>query len=423
MSAGKLSIPSDNVKKKASGLFYGYVVVICSFIILMILFGTNYSFGVFFNSLLADLGWSRAVTSSGYSLGILMSGFICIFGGRICDKFGPKIIVLICVIALALGCFLMSRITEVWQIYIFYGFLIGNGFGVSMVPLSSTISRWFIKRRGLMTGIVLAGIGTGIIVMPLLANSLIVAFDWRTSFIVIGIVVLVVALPAAMFLKRDPGKIGKQALGENETSQIKVGNKEVGLTFRESTRTSRFWILILIFTLFGIYVQGVLVHIVPYAKSIGINNNATVWILPCLGLGSIIGRISMGSISDRIGVKYTLVIGLIVIGLSFIWLWIAGDIWMIYLFALVYGFGYGALISMQTLAPVRLFGLISAGTLVGITVFVYAVGGTIGPIVTGYIFDVTGSYRIAIILFGACAAAGLISVLFLSRPKNKANYY
>jgi MFS family permease len=403
--------------KKPPRLFYGYIIVICSFVILLVSFGTNYSFGVFFNALLEDLGWSRAVTSSGYSLGIILSGFLSIFGGRLCDKFGPRNIVLFCVIILALGCFLMSRLNEVWQFYLFYGVLIGNGFGVAMIPMTSTISRWFIKGRGMMTGIVLAGIGTGIIVMPLLGNSLLSIFDWRMSFIMIGILIAVTALPASFFLKRDPGKIGLKARGETETARIKIDGREIGLTFREAVRTSGFWIVCAVYTLYGVYVQGVIVHIVPYARSLGVNDSAAVLILPFLGLGSIVGRIGMGTISDRIGVKYTLVFGLIANTLAFVWLWFAGDIRMIYVFAFVYGFGYGTLISMQTLAPARLFGLISIGTLAGIVVFVYAIGGTIGPIVTGYIFDVTGSYRLAIILFGACAAGGLVAALFLRQPK------
>jgi MFS family permease len=413
----------DQTTAKKPGFYYGYVIVICSFLILMVGFGTNYSFGIFFNPFLSDLGWSRAVTSSGYSLGIFLSGVLNIYGGRICDKIGPRKIVIICGIALALGCMLMSQLTQIWQFYIFYSILIGNGFGVPMIPLSSTISRWFIKFRGLMTGIVLAGIGTGIIVMPLLASGLLGAFKWRMSFFLIGIVVLIVTIPAALFLKRDPGKIGQQALGENENEKIKVGDREVGNTFREAVRTSRFWVLMILYTLFGFYVQGVLVHIVPYAKSIGIDNSSAVWILPCLGLGSIVGRVGMGNVSDRTGVKSALTIGLIVILSSFVWLWFANNLLMIYVFALWYGFGYGAMISMQTLAPARLFGVIAIGMMAGITVFVYTLGGTIGPIVTGYIYDVTGSYRLAIIIFGACAAGGLVSALVISKPKNKANYF
>ncbi len=416
-------INQDQKNTTKPRFYYGYVIVICSFLILMVGFGTNYSFGVFFNPLLADMGWSRAVTSSGYSAGIFISGVLSIFGGRICDRIGPRLIAIICGIALALGCVLMSKLTQIWQFYIFYSILIGNGFGVPMIPLSSTISRWFVKYRGLMTGIVLAGIGTGIIVMPLLGSILLSSFKWRMSFFILGIVVLIVTIPAAMFLKRDPGKIGQQALGENETQKIKIGDREIGNTFREAVRTSRFWVLMALYTLFGVYVQGVVVHIVPYAKSIGINDSSAVWILPCLGLGSIVGRVSMGNISDRTGVKNALTIGLFVILSSFVWLWFANSVLMIYVFALWYGFGYGAMISMQTLAPARLFGVISIGMLAGITVFVYTIGGTIGPIVTGYIYDVTGSYRIAIILFGICAAGGLASALVISKPKNRANFY
>ncbi len=400
-------------------LFYGYIIVLCSFLILLILFGTNYSFGVFFNPLLADTGWSRAVTSVGYSMAQLVGGVIGMVTGRISDSLGPRMMVLISGGCMALGCLLMSQVTQIWQLYIFYGLLVGIGFGGAAIPLTSTVSRWFVKRRGMMTGIVVAGIASGTIVMSLVSNWLIGRYSWQTSFVIIGVLVLIVIIPAAFFLKRDPGKIGQQAYGENKEPGTRSMAGDAGMPLKKAVRTGRFWIICCIYIFFGFFVQSVMLHLVPHAKAIGISPGQAASIMSFLGVGSIAGRIIMGSISDRIGVKYTLIIGLGVALTAFLWLLWADNLASLYLFAIMYGFAYGALIAMQTLTPARMFGLASLGVMVGVITFVYTLGGFTGPILTGRIFDITGSYHTAFIIFAALAGAGIVLALALKQPSSK----
>ena len=128
--------------KKSPILYYGYIVVFCAFISLVASFGTNYSFGVFFDSLIDDLGWSRAVTSVGYSIGQFFGGVVGIVTGRLSDRFGPKITVLICAIVMVLGCLLMSQVTQSWQLYVFYGIFVGFGYGGSSIALIFTVTPW-----------------------------------------------------------------------------------------------------------------------------------------------------------------------------------------------------------------------------------------------------------------------------------------
>jgi MFS family permease len=314
-------------------------------------------------------------------------------------------------------------VTHPWQLYIVYGTLVGVGFGGTSIPLSAISSRWFLKTRGLMSGIAVAGIGTGTMIVPLIANGFLAAYNWRMSFILIGILVIIIGIPAALLLKRDPSKIGESAWGEREEAVQKIQKKsEQGLTFRESLHTSRFWLLIMIFFLFGYYVQSILVHIVPHAKALGIDANSAAFIMTFLGIGSLSGRIVMGGISDRIGVKFTLICALGLILLTFLWLLIAENIWMLYIFALIYGFGYGAMISMQALAPASMFGLLSLGTLFGTVAFLYTCGGAIGATVTGYIYDVTGSYQMSFIIWAVLAGCGTTLALALRHTRIKVTH-
>ena len=138
--------------------FYGYVIVAVAFIIMMLTFGLNYTFGVFFKPLLAEFGWTKAVTSAGYSLTTVVAGFWGIFAGRLTDRFGSKVVGIAGGCFLGLGFLLMSRIDAVWQFYLFFGIFIGIGSSV-FVPLLSTVARWFARKRSTMTGVVVAGSG------------------------------------------------------------------------------------------------------------------------------------------------------------------------------------------------------------------------------------------------------------------------
>ena len=156
--------------------FYGYVVVAVAFIIMTATIGTYYSFGIFFKPMSADFGWNRALTSGAFSLSWLVTGFLTIAIGWLNDRFGPRPVMTLCGLLAGIGFLLMSQVNTIWQLYAFYGVLIGAGLSV-FVPLLSTVARWFVKRRTLMSGIVVCGIGVGSLAIPPLANWLIQTYD------------------------------------------------------------------------------------------------------------------------------------------------------------------------------------------------------------------------------------------------------
>ena len=149
---------SSSAKPK---LFYGYIVVVVAFFVMAVMWGTYNAFGVFFNPVLAEFGWTRAMTSGAFSLSLLVSGLSAILMGRLTDRIGPRWVVTLCGFLMGLGYLLISQVTAVWQLYLFYGVIIGIAMGGSWVPLMSTVARWFSARRSLMTGICLVGLGIG----------------------------------------------------------------------------------------------------------------------------------------------------------------------------------------------------------------------------------------------------------------------
>ncbi len=398
---------------KRSTFFYGYVVVIAAFSIMFVMWGAYYSFGVFFKPLLAEFGWTRAMTSGAFSLSLILTGSLNVLTGKLTDRIGPRLVVTISGVFLALGYLLISQTGTLWQLYLYYGIIVALGMSSGVVPLQSTIARWFTRRRGAMTGVVVSGIGVGMLVMPVVANTLINSYGWRISYIVVGFTALGLVIVAAQFLKRDPAKIGQLPYGESDLPE-KVVSIDVGFSLREAMRTWQFWIIIVATLCFTMAEGTIMVHIVPHASDLGLSAVKATLILTLIGGVSIAGRIIMGSASDRIGNKAAWIICLVMLSVSIFWLILAQDLWMLYFFAVILGFGYGGLSVLISPIVAEYFGLRSHGVIMGVVIMFGGSGGmAIGPVVAGHIFDVTGSYQPAFILNSVISLVGLMLMLFL----------
>ncbi len=402
---------NKNTKPK---FFYGYVIVLAAFFSMVVMLGTFYSFGIFFPSLLREFGWTRAATAGAYSLCYIFQGAVGVVMGRLNDKFGPRLVMTVSGATLGLGYLLMSQISAIWQLYLVYGVVVGIGVS-GFVPLLSTVARWFVKLRGVMTGIVAAGIGVGTMIIPPVARWLISIYGWRTSYIIFGIIALVFIILAAQFLKRDPGQIGQLAYGQDELEEKDLDLQAKGLTLREAIRTGQFWMVSIIYFAFLFSLQSTIVHIPSHALELGVSAATAASIIAIIGGLSIIGKVLMGSASDRIGNRLALIIGLILLAISFLWLVVAEEVQMLYLFAVIFGFAYGSVAALESPLVAWLFGLGSHGMLLGVSNFIGTIGGSVGPFLFGRIFDIFGSYQIAFIV---CVALGVAAVILalLIRP-------
>jgi MFS family permease len=383
----------------------------------MIVWGTYNSFGVFFNSLLTEFQWSRAVTSGAFSLCTILSGLTAIPLGRITDKFGPRAVMTICSLFLGTGYILMSAINTVWQFYIVYGVIIGIGTAGFWVPVLSTVSRWFVQRRGLMVGTVLTGSGAGTIIFPPITNWLITSYNWRISIIIVGVVTLLAGTLMSQFIRRDPYQIGQ--LPDGSTAILKTGNTILneGYSLKEAISTPQLWMAALIFFCCGYYGYTVLVHIIPHALFSGISSTTATGILSIIGGLSIVGGLFAGAITDKIGIRRSMAGFLIIAVAALTWLIFAVEIWQLYLFAVVMGFTYGSIGTVETISSVWLFGLKANAIILSIIDFGLTAGAALGPFIAGYIFDVSQNYRSAFILTAAVGAAGLLLSLLIKPPE------
>ncbi len=404
--------------KKESRFFYGYTVVIAAFIAMLLAYGVRTSFGVFFKPMEAEFNWTRALISGSVTLSVIVQGLWGIYMGRVNDRVGSRWVITICSFFLGLGLLLISITNFSWQLYIFYGLLIGLGMGGVFVALLSTATRWFIKRRGLMTGIVMAGIGAGTLTTAPIADWLISLYGWRLSNVIVGGVVLIIGIAAAQFLRRDPSKMGLAPYGQIEGKQTGLSSDASGLSLKESAGTWQFWVTAVIFATLGYCTFTITIHLVPHITDLGISAATAASILAVTGGVQSVGGIVLGLAADRIGSRWVIIISLVLISAGLFWLVSMTSVLAFYLFAIIYSFGIGAGTAMESTLTAELFGMKAHGVILGALAFGFTIGAAVGPLITGYLYDLFSNYKMAFLVSAAIGVIGLILTVLL-KPVNK----
>jgi len=173
-----LILNTPNNQKPFRGFYYGYVIVVATFLITFVIFAVQNAFGVFFMPMMTEFGWTRALTSGAVSLSWIIQGVVGLGMGALNDKLGPRLVLTIVGLILGISYLVMSQITSAWQFYLISGVLVGAGLGGIVVPLGSTIARWFTKRRNFMTGLGFIGVNTGFLVGTPISERIIGIYDW-----------------------------------------------------------------------------------------------------------------------------------------------------------------------------------------------------------------------------------------------------
>jgi MFS family permease len=322
-------------------------------------------------------------------------------------------------IILGTGYLLMSQLQVPWHIYLIYGIIIGTGMSSHDVVTLSTIARWFVRKRGMMTGIVKVGTGAGQLVIPLIASLLIAAYGWRMSYVILGAVTMVLFLAVAQFMRRDPRQMGLLPDGVKNVVAPAMESAEEGLSLRVTVRTRQFWTVCLAQFAVIFSLLTIVIHIVPHATDLGLSGPAAAGILSAIGGVSMAGRFTMGTASDKIGLKRSLIICFVILIAGLLWLQVARELWMFYLFALVYGFAHGGFFTLISPLIANLFGTKAHGAIFGMVYFVGNIGGAIGPLLAGYIFDLTQSYQIVFWLIAGLSFVGLLVISTLKPVATK----
>ena len=416
---------TQNPVSKKKTIFFGWIIVACVFVILFFTFGSAYSFSTFFESLQMEFDTSRSSISFVFAIAGFLYFSLGAISGQIADRFGSRRVIIFGVIVVSISFLLVSRVKTIWQIYAVYGLGIGIGIGFAYAPSISVVQRWFVKRRGLASGIAVTGIGLGTLGMPVFSSALIHWSDWRTAYLVMSILVFVCGVSAAIFITESPEKRNLFPDGDDikasaiELSQENFKPKATSIreiSLKDALHSKPFWLLYAGSFSFGLGLFIPFVHLIPFAKDLGLPNATAVMLFSLIGVGSTVGRFLLGSMADKFGRRSSLTVMYVGAAAIFAWWLVAANVWQLAVFALIYGACYGGYVAIMPAVAADYFSGPNISGVIGMLITSVAVGNLIGPPIAGFIFDQLQSYTIPIFASMITSLFAAVCAFVLEEP-------
>lgn len=406
--------------------FYGWVVLPACFLVIVVASGTRMAFGVFITPLADAMGWSHSALSFSYALSSIVSGIGVLVVGSLLHTYSVRRLLLIGSLIHGFGIYMTSTATSLGMFYFWYGLIAALGRSVFFIANVTLMTRWFATRRGLVMGLTMSGNGLGPFIFSPVVTWLIIGWDWQMAFVVIAIAMTICLMVSCILVRDHPHEMGLRPYGADAEPTPPASPAapprpveapaSAGSLWRAVLRHQGFWTLGLINFFCCVCHSIPLVHVVGFAQNAGLSAFASAWVLAIMSLSSITGRISWGVFADRHGPRLTLMITLFLQGTLVLWLVNTQDPIIFFVYALVWGFGYGGVgtqygvVAREIYGP-RLFGPGYAGqgcfAMIGM-----ATGGFLG----GYLFDISHGYTVAwLVSFGAGLVSSLLAMDLLSQ--------
>lgn len=396
-------------------IFYGWVIVIASFVSVAVMMGLVFSFGVFLKPLQEHFLWSRASISIATSINWTTLGLFSLLFGFLSDRVGIRKVAYTGGLVYGAGLLLTSQVEELWQLYITFGVMTGVGMGAFYVPLNSLAAKWFDKRRGIAVATVSSGSGLGVLIFSPFSRFLIDMVGFRWAYVVLGLIVLGVVLPLSSLLRNAPGDTTEN----NAEDGFQSGTVEVAQDAGSSFKTPTFWALALTHFLCCTAHSGPIYHLVAFATDSGIPKMTAATIFGVMGISNFLGRIGAGHLSDKIGSKRSLIIFLTLQAATIFSFAFAQHTWHFYTSGLIFGMAFGSVMPMYALMVREYFGPRTMGTIYGSVFMVSSVGMGIGPYLGGYIFDTSDSYLWLYVAASIIATSAVFMSTVLKPPGYK----
>lgn len=387
------------VKVTATGFFSLFSIVGIAF----------YGLPFFYDFWVQDYGWSRATVTSGNAFGKIFIGMFAFIAGWIIDRFGPRRVMLSGILMGGIALIGLSIVTTIWQFYFFYlisalGYMCGGP-----LPNQVLISRWFTTTRGKAMGIAYLGIGFGGMLVPQVAKKLNMEFGWHQSLMLLGILMILIAFPMIWFVSDNPEDAKNKH--QNETPKVPLGTILKGWPFY----------LLLIGSICSIgAVAGTSQNLkLFFSIDLKYTQQQSANVISLVLASSIIGRLLMGWLADRIPKKYVMMLIYAIVAGSIPLLYLASTPGVIYLFAFIFGIGLGGDYMVIPLMAAELFGVKVMGRIMGIILTFDGLSEAFSPMMVGWMRDKGGNYANGFAILMILGAIGIIAVSFLPKESNK----
>jgi MFS family permease len=396
-----------------------WVVLAALTVCMMAASGLRAVFGVYIKPMEAEFGWSRGALSGAAAISLLLLGASGPFVGRLADRWGPRYVIMVCLVLLALGSIGSAFVQQLWHIYVTAGLLMAAGAGgVALSTGSTIVARWFEKGRGLAMGLAGGAMSAGQLVVIPLATALTLAYGWRTSYFVLGVAVLLLVLPVgALLLRNDPEERGMApygATGPLKTAAQAAAIQRAGrVSVVDAARVPQFWLLMATFFVCGYTSNGmVLTHFMPHALEHNFSEIQASAALGVMGAMNIVGTIGSGWICDRFGRRGPLATYYFLRGVSLLFLLYVWNVPSLHVWAAIFGLNYISTVPPTTTLTANIFGRYSVGELSGWIFFSHQVGAALGAALAGWVYEWTGTYSSAFV--SAAVMAFLAAALSLA---------
>ena len=416
------SIP-DRLPKR---VFYGWWIVLAGTAIFIVANGIGfYCHGVFLDPLRMQHGWSKGSISFAVTLYFFTAGVMGIIIGRQIDRFGPRPVLILGSLVTGLSLLLLSHVKELWHLYAVYLLMAVGWSGTSLIPINTLITNWFITRRGQAISLTMTGLSIGGIILVPFATFLISRWGLMVALPILGALFWVVIIPLALFvIKQRPSDIGQFPDGEPivDSSEGEISpapgyaSQMQEWTRLQAMRTLAFWSIVVAFFLAMTGQVAYLVHQMSFlSETLGLAGAASA--VSITAGASIAGRLSLGSVIDRLDKRYVTMGLCLIQALAILSLAYSNHVSVLYLGTLAFGLTMGSILMMQSLIIGECFGLVSFGTVSGSVGLFVSSGAAIGPTIAGVIYDATHSYQKAFIIFAAVSLMAMLAIFFAKPPR------
>jgi len=396
-------------------VFPGWWVVTGAFLCMLTGYAVAYSFAAFFGALESEFGARRGETALVFSISAFLYFLLGFPAGLIADRTGPRPVVVGGLLLIAVGLVAAAQATSLWQIYAGYGLGVGVGIGLSYVPSVAAVQRWFVRGRGTASGIAVAGIGVGTLIGAPLAHQLIPHLGWRQTYLVLAALTVLGAAVSGALVRSAPERYGLTPDGD-PPHPSGVSAMPAGLTLGEALRSGPFWAIYVGALLMSFGLFAPFVHLLPYARDVGLGEAFGVLLIVLLGVGSTVGRFLFASVTGLIGRKHSF--GLMYVGAAaMLVMWsMSTTAPALIIFALAFGAFYGGFVAIAPSLAADYFGGKALGSIIGALYSGVAFGALLGSPVAGYAYDFFGSYTGAILAGAALCLVSFVITLLTPEP-------
>jgi len=400
---------------KSHSIFYGWVVLAAAFVIIVLGYAIRNTFSVFYPVIVEGFGWGRGNTALMFSIAVLVYGLMAPLVGSLVDRFEPRLVLTLGACIMGGGIALCSLATARWQFYLLYGVMVAIGLSITgWTPLTTIISNWFVKKRGLVFGILGAGFGMSL-VSASIAQFLISSFGWQTSYIIIGIFSTAVIVPlCTILIRRHPRDKGllpdgmprasakAQSLHESQVAtSLERKWSNTSWTLSRAVKTYQFWLLFLISFLHqGFAEQVAITHQVYFFRDVGYGPMQAATIYSVFGVAFVVGNLC-SSFSDSLGREKVYIPSCLIGSAAVCLLFLIKDTsqpWITFLSAICLGLGLGAAVPVFYAAVADLFHGKYFGAIQGSMILGFSLGGALSPWLAGFLHDKAGSYTATLII-------------------------